>query len=103
MATRRLLLSLMVLSSFALADCASQLADVDGWQDFQVNVPLPAVVVRVDAAEIARHCVQTKTFLLGCAVRDEEHGVCIVYVEAKPLPSTIPHELLHCAGFRHGA
>lgn len=83
---------------FAALLLASCTAMPDAWDQRPTLAPLPAVVVRVTPAEVTAICGKAT---MGCAHRDYIHGVCVIYTEYRPLPETIPHELLHCAGVEH--
>lgn len=83
------------IAALLLASCAPM---PDAWEQRPTLKPLPAVVVRVSAAEVTARCGKGT---MGCANRDYAAGVCTVYVDVQPLPETIPHELLHCAGVEH--
>lgn len=88
----------MVAASAMLVLFPGCTAMPDAWAEHATKKPLPAVVMRLSPAEVASVCGPRT---MGCAKRDYVNGVCVVYTEHKPLPETIPHEMLHCAGFEH--
>ena len=109
MTLRRLCLVLMVLATVyvtGLAGCASLTAGAD-WEAIPLHSPLPAVVVVVEANQVASLCgTYSSNFKAGlrthgCAIRDYALNVCTIYVGPDPQPSLIGHELFHCAGFDH--
>lgn len=98
MSARRVLLTALVLAAFLLVLLNGCVAMPDDWQEYPTKRPLLPSLTRLSAAEVTRICgPQT----MGCVKRDYANGVCVIYTEHRPLPETIPHELLHCAGFEH--
>jgi hypothetical protein len=97
---RRILLSLLVLAAaWGINTVPGCGAMPDAWGEYPTKQPLPAVVVRLTAAEVTATCGPRT---MGCVKRDYANGICLVYLEARPLPETFAHEALHCAGFEHG-
>jgi hypothetical protein len=94
---RQILIGLVMASLILLLSGCAALPD--DWQEYPTMQPLPAVVLRLPASEVTRICGRGT---MGCAERDYAHNVCVVRVDIKPLPDTIPHELYHCAGWNHG-
>jgi hypothetical protein len=99
---RFLLVSLVLAAAFGIntvPGCGALRAEPDAWNEYPTHKPLPAVVMRVSAQEVLERCRRKN--VMGCAIRDEANGVCVIYVDYKPLPGTELHELFHCAGWDH--
>lgn len=95
---RQHLLLGFVVAAAILVMCNGCTAMPDEWAEYPTKEPLAAIVMRLTAAEVTSICGKGT---MGCVHRDYAQGFCIVYVDKRPLPETIPHELLHCSGFEH--
>lgn len=87
-----------------LAGCGSMAIGVqDDWQAQPSHPPLPPFNVVVAAGDLPQICGDFPgKRLYGCAQRNYEANVCIIYTAARPAQWLLEHERKHCAGYDHG-
>jgi len=85
----------------ALGACAYLPANEE-WEPKPGHQALPATFAQVDGQGIRSHCGDPRgVYLHGCAVRDFDKHVCVVYTRADPQKWLIDHERRHCDGWDH--